>query len=299
MRLIQITHLKNWADSVAAESRFPRMLKELVGAVIRPESLLHLHMPSDDASRTHGFDGEVICREGNRFVPEGISVWEISTEKKIKDKANRDFRARSDGEDPYIKGAKWDRKKLTYVCATARPWRQKEKEQWIAERKAEDIWNDVAVIDGEVVQNWLELATAVSLSFLRELGIGPEEGLQSLDEAWEEWCNLSNPPITENLVLAGREHQAKEIIDLLAPPPSTFIVRTDSPRTAWGFALAAIREAASDDDLQNFRARTVVADDETVARQLVDRNNLIIVLKGTKAQVSGSVGWRVCNLIVP
>jgi hypothetical protein len=72
MRLIETTHLKNWAGSNPAKGRFPLLIKELICAVIQPDKL---RFPSGDAIWMPGFDGVLLCNEKNRFVPMGQSVW--------------------------------------------------------------------------------------------------------------------------------------------------------------------------------------------------------------------------------
>jgi hypothetical protein len=92
MRLIETTHLKTWAGSKSAESRFPHIVKALISAVIQPEKL---RMPSGDAVWVPGYDGVVVNSEKNRFVPIGLSVWEVGTDANIKRKADRDYGKRS------------------------------------------------------------------------------------------------------------------------------------------------------------------------------------------------------------
>ena len=65
MRLIETSHLKTWASSKPAESRFPYIVKALILGVVQPEKL---RMPSGDAVWAPGFDGVVMYNEENRFV---------------------------------------------------------------------------------------------------------------------------------------------------------------------------------------------------------------------------------------
>lgn len=294
MRLIETTHLKTWASSKAAESRFPHILKALICAVIQPEKL---RMPSGSAIWLPGYDGEITNNETNRFVPLGISVWEASTDSDVKGKADIDYKKRSyDQKKDQEIGI--DRQSTTFIFATPRIW--KNKQNWVAERKAEKIWLNVVVIDGLDIQDWLESAPAVNLQFAAEIGLAPEEGLQTHIDAWEEWSHYSDPPALEALVLNGREDQVKEFINRLVTPAGIFTVRGDSPREAWGFALAAIRQIPSEEDRQNIQSRLVVADSEYTAHRLGHLKNLIIILKQVKDQVSGFLSSHGnCHLIIP
>jgi hypothetical protein len=298
VRLIETSQLKTWAGSKPAESRFPYTVKALICAVIQPDKL---RLPSGDAVWLPGFDGVVVSGEENRFVPTGLSVWELGTNADYKDKANRDYEKRSQDkteEDEEGKVApEVDRTQTTFVFVTPLVWR--DKDDWVAERKAELIWKDIVVIDGVDLQDWLETAPAVSLQFAAELGIVPEAGLQTPDQAWEEWSYLTDPPSSEELVVADREEQEKELIGRLIAPPGTFTVRGDSPREAWGFVLAALRRIGSEEARASMKARTIVAYDEEVASRLRHLKNLIIVLKQVRGQVSGFLSSRGCHVIVP
>jgi hypothetical protein len=298
MRLIETTHLKTWAGSKLAESRFPYIVKALISAVIQPEKL---RMPFGDAVWVPGADGVVVNGEENRFVPIGLSVWELGTGARVKSKADGDYKKRSrdkakDGKERKAV-QKLDRPQTTFVFVTPRVW--KYKDDWVTERKAENIWKDVVVIDGVDLQDWLEAAPAVNLQFAAELGIVPEAGLQTPEQAWEEWSHLTDPPTSEELAVVGREDQEKEILGRLIAPPSTFTIRGDSPREAWGFTLAALRRIGSEEKRLSLYARTIIADNEKVASRLRNLNNLLIVLRQTHGPVSGFLSSRGCHVVVP
>jgi hypothetical protein len=290
MQLIETSHLESWAGSITARSRLPYLIRELIYAVIKPDKL---RIPIGDAVWLPGYDGVVANSEQNRFVPTGFSVWELGTSDRIKSKADEDYAKRSQDND---RNPGFNHKEVTFVFVTPRVWR--DKEEWIAERKAEDIWRDVMVIDGVDLQNWLEVAPAVNLQFAAELGRAPAEGLQIPEQAWQEWSMRTDPPCSEEIVIAGRQDQERELIGYLLNPPSVFTVRGHSPSEAWGFVLAVLRGVDEERRL-GLHARTIVADNEDVAGRLSHLSNLIIVLKQTKSQVSGSLSTGGCHVIIP
>jgi hypothetical protein len=296
MHLIETSHLKSWSDSRSAQSQLPYYVKRLISAVIQPEKL---RIPSGDAVWLPGLDGEVMNSETNRFVPKGQSVWEVGTQTRIKSKANKDYAKRTKDKGgkkeesrPIIK-----RSEKTFVFVTPRIW--KDKAKWVTERKAEKIWNDVVVIDGVDLQDWLEAAPVVMLQLAAEMHLVPEAGLYTLDQAWEDWSRLTNPPISEELVVTGREEQEKNLVGSLIDIPSTFTVRGDSPREALGFILAVLRKFNSKERNLSFDARIIVTEDETVGTQLQHYRNLIIVLKQTRSQVSGLLSSKGHHVIIP
>jgi hypothetical protein len=298
MRLIETTDLKNWAGSTSARSRLPHLVKALISAVIQPEQL---RFPSGDAVWVPGYDGVLVSREKNLFVPTGLSVWELGTDSDYKDKANRDYNKRSKDKIEDGKEGKtvWkpDRAATAFVFVTPFVW--KDKADWVAERKGEGIWRDVVVIDGVDLQEWPEAAESVTLQFAAELGLTPPEGLQTPDQAWADWSHCTYPPVSEELVTIGREEQEKELIRRLLAPPSVFTVRGDSPREAWGFVLASIRRVNSAEERQSLNDRTIVADNDQIAARLQHRRNLIILLKQARGQVSGYFSSQGCHVIVP
>jgi hypothetical protein len=235
MRLIETSQLKSWAGSRLAEDRFPYILKRLITAVLNPQKL---RIPSGDAVWVPGFDGIVVNNDENRFVPPGFSVWEAGTNSDYRRKADGDYEKRSkrrhdDIEGDAIEGI--DRSQITFVFVTPIVWSNKE--EWISERKKENIWKDVRVIDGVDLQDWLEEAPAVSLQLAAEMGYIPDSGLQTLDQAWEEWSYLTEPPLSEEVAIAGREEQEKELASQIFGAPRTLTIRGDSPREAWGLRL--------------------------------------------------------------
>lgn len=301
MRLIETTHLKTWASSKPAESRFPYIVKSLICAVIEPDKL---RMPSGDAVWVPGFDGVLLCAKENRFVPLGESVWELGTGSLPKKKANEDFAKRcrkpvhpSDGKKTRRSQVEVNRTEVTFVFVTPLVWVGKE--VWVSERKKEGLWKDVVVIDGVDLQEWFEGAPAVNLQFAAELGLVPEQGLLTPDQAWEEWSQRTDPAASEELVVAGRGEQEKQFFGYLVASPSTFTVRGDSPQEAWGFALAALRKIESEEQRISLYSRVIVADNDEVAGRLRHLRNLIVILKRADNQVSGYLSSKGCHLVVP
>ena len=84
MRLIETNNLVEWAGSYSAKGQFPLLMKKLICAVIEPAKV---RMPSGAAVWLPGFDGVVANDQENRFVPVGLSVWELGTGSDIEEKA--------------------------------------------------------------------------------------------------------------------------------------------------------------------------------------------------------------------
>ena len=69
--------LRRWAGSAGSAEALPRLVRSLI-AETEP-SAEWIDMPAGTAVASSGWDGVVRCAHGNRFVPAGLSVWELST----------------------------------------------------------------------------------------------------------------------------------------------------------------------------------------------------------------------------
>jgi hypothetical protein len=62
--------------------------------------LTALNFPAGEQVQRPGFDGVVEARQGNEFVPAGISRWEMGVDKEVKAKADSDFEKRTTAVPP-------------------------------------------------------------------------------------------------------------------------------------------------------------------------------------------------------
>lgn len=64
--------LRGWD---AAERELPRLVRRLIAETV---PAAEVRMPAGTGVAQPGWDGIVRCSEGDRFVPDGLSVWELS-----------------------------------------------------------------------------------------------------------------------------------------------------------------------------------------------------------------------------
>ena len=91
-----------------------------------------------------------------------------------------------------------------YIFFTPQHWPQKE--VWATERRAEGVWRDVRVIDGDTLVNWLELYPGVAEWLAVRINRRPE-GLRSLGQVWSEWSLPTIPALSQDLIIAERDDQ--------------------------------------------------------------------------------------------
>ncbi len=288
MRLINTTDLESWACRRDADGDLPRLIKDLIRATV-PE-IRSLRFPSEDAISMPGFDGFLVLNgEGNEYVPEGSSVWEMGTGKNPKSKANNDYEKRTESTSR-------NKKDITFVFVTPRRWGKHK--VWVEEKKSENIWKDVRVIDAVNLEDWLELAPSVALGFASDLGIVPPAGVFLLQDEWKDIRNRSKPPISEALATVGRAKQEEELINRLTSSPQPIIVQGDSPQEAVAFSISSLLRVKDEELKKKLLSRTLVLSDETTARRLTGSKPLIILLKDDDAS-SAALATDGHHVIIP
>ena len=140
-----------WADNPDAQHKLPELARRLVLATVPMPSVLN--MPSGSSVSRPGWDGLLVVKEGNVWVPAYASAWEFSREGNPKSKA-----------DP--KGV--DTPTTTFVFLTPRKWDRKL--AWANERREKGPWSDVQTLDADDLVAWLGQAPAVAHWFARLMG---------------------------------------------------------------------------------------------------------------------------------
>lgn len=290
MRLIETRDLERWADSLASRDGLPELVKNLIWATVPPTKV---RFPSGESIWMPGMDGEVTNDASeDGFVPIGLSVWEVGTDKKIIGKADKDYNKRKNQESK--DGI--SRSETTFVFVTPRCWKNKSK--WVNEKKTEGIWKDVIAFDGDNLADWLEKAPAVQIRFAEKMSIIRPNSIQLPEEAWEEWRQTFEKPLSEELVVAGRESKKEELLKGLIGDPNIFIVESDSPQESLGFVLACLNKIVSEETKEYLSAKTIVA----TSFELSDYKNIkdsILLFKYIKGTPSGHALQRGNHIIIP
>ena len=87
--------IEQWADKPDAPHKLPELVRRLILASVPMPSLLH--MPSGSSVWRRGWDGLLVVENGNAWVPDGASAWELSCQKEPKRKATQDYGKRAPG----------------------------------------------------------------------------------------------------------------------------------------------------------------------------------------------------------
>ena len=193
--------LLHWASTPDATGDLPRLIRSLI-AETAPD-VERIHMPVGSGVSGAGWDGIVECTNENRFVPSGLSVWELSTAQ-----ANTQSKAARDYEKRVRSIPSEDRANMTYVAVICAPWVKAP--GFATDKSRQREFKKVHALNVDGLESWLECAPATTV-WLRERMDHPIAGLTSLSTWWRTWLDSTRIPLDANVVLAGRGDQAKQL----------------------------------------------------------------------------------------
>lgn len=257
--MITRDQLASWADTPESKANFPYLISRLIRATTAKDTKVDITWGS--ATYIEGWDGIVNSKEEARYIPEGISLWELGTGQDPKKKADADYEKRTKDPRGYTP------QDATFVFVTPRAWTKKE--EWVSQKKEEKKWKDVIVYDGISLEQWLDEAPAVSRWFASQgyAGVCSSDGIMTADECWEEWSCSEQLQLQPACVLAGREVAREELIKRLEGNPSTIGVRASTKGEAIAFILATMKP--SDSEVSGrFFSTTLIVDQEDRFRSI-------------------------------
>lgn len=87
LKLVKALDLQHRADTKESEALMPELMRRLVHASLK--DITYVSFPNEDTVYLPGFDGVLEVSQSNPYVPTGLSVFEIGTNKSQKTKADR------------------------------------------------------------------------------------------------------------------------------------------------------------------------------------------------------------------
>ncbi|AEG04215.1 hypothetical protein [Sinorhizobium meliloti] len=259
MKWITATELQHWAATLSARDTFPELIADLIRATAK--EIQAFRFPSGNKAQVRGFDGWLLATGVPPYVPDGLSVWEFGASGANAAKAFKDFTKRT-GEVSSEK-----QKETTLVLASPYTWDdpQNKLPDWLDDCKKSSDWKEILYIDGVQIEDWLQLCPGVSARYAAEMQLRPVEGVQSSDEFWEEYACRFKIPLTEDVLLCGREAQANDLLQGLIQGHGPIQFAADAPDEVIAFAIAAVRKAEWDTRLF-LESRILVLDTQHAAR---------------------------------
>ena len=226
--LVSATDIEWWANRRDAQEVLPQLIRRLIYATV--PRIVQLEFRGDEGIQLGGWDGILKVELGHAFVPCGVSVWELSSEKAIKGKADDEYKKRTAnplGITP---------SEASFVFVTTRRWAKKS--QWAMDRQREGVWRDVRAFDADDLETWLEMAPAVHVWFSMHLGKRPH-GATDAETYWRDWAGATRPAMSPDLVLAGRQTVLDHIHRWIEDPAQTLTLKAETQAEAIAVFVAA------------------------------------------------------------
>jgi transcriptional regulator with XRE-family HTH domain len=282
VRWVSAEDLSDWANRTDGAVSLPTLLALLIRAT--HGTAVRLRFPADEGVRHPGWDGQTDADVASEYVPRGVAGWEIGAQRSgVPQKAADDYRKRTDEPAPI------DLATAAFIFVTPRHWPKKD--QWARARMAEGPWREVRVYDADDLVHWIEQTPAVGLWLATRLDKRPP-GIRELDEVWEEWSRATQWPLTEDLVLSGRDQDAAEVLRWLRSEPSVLSLQAATTDEIVAFFHATLSELP-DDLSKAYRARCLVATSAAAARALANAPApLILLLTEPEPGLAGALAGR-------
>lgn len=250
--------LRIWADAVESRTEFPRLIRHLI--LETTPGIVALGMPAGEGVSGSGWDGSVRSTGSNAWVPQGLSLWELSVEKGVGAKAEADFGKRQTTPDGSpVRDA-------TYVAGSLRRWAKRG--DFGRDHSAEGKWRAVKAYGLDDIESWLETAPVTWAWISERLGLSPY-GMRSAEAWWDAWSSQTDPAVAAGLVLGGRTAQQGDLRRRLATGGAITTIAGGGLDEVRAFVAAVGVHADSEDDSQ-LLTRMVFVNEISAWRSLLD-----------------------------
>jgi hypothetical protein len=275
--LVDATDLDGWSFRRDAQEELPGVIRRLVFATTDRQGTVEFR--SGEGVQLPGLDGFTNFDTRTSFVPAGPTLWEVGTSEDVGDKAQSDYRTRTNNP------GELNPTDTTFIFVTSRRWR--EKADWVKRRRAEKKWRDVQAYDADDLATWLELAPGVHRWLSRRIGKGPG-GAVDLATYAADWYEATKPALTPEFLRAGRDEAAKQVKEWLGSGGAVLTLKAETrPETAVFFH--AVLQELPESDRERNELRTVVCETEAAWQQLsVSRDPLILIPLVLPSSVAGA-----------
>jgi hypothetical protein len=291
MRLIQSTHLVQWADQKDAELFLPLLIRKLV--IASCNKFPDFTMPAIDSIYKPGVDGRCLATEGGLYVPQGISFWEFGRGEDFKGKYRRDFDKRA------LEIAYNEKQEAAFIFVTLRRWVKEplKDNQAKADEVASD-WKSVRIIDADDLESWLEQCPQVAAWLSMHLKIATAS-VEATDHYWSRIAVLENREISPEFVLAGRQVQKDEIIAFINNGSGRQEVQGTSRDETIAFIIAAYI-SQGEEQLERFFARSIIINDVTTLKEIcANQRGLIIIYDSGDDKAIDNIKFQDNKILYP
>lgn len=289
---ISAQQLEDFAAKEPAKGLLPWLVRRLIQA--SADGVGDVRFPSGESTFRPGADGLLQAMGSPPYVPAGVSLWELSTEKHPHKKAKRDIekRSKSDARDAYLDHKRAD---ITYVALSLRRWhgeRGQDRDQFEGHYRGLGIWKDVKIIDADDLENWLDRSPSVRAWLARKMQIVSGD-MKDLEAYWDDYSQGVTPAMSEKLLLLNRREKAEALVRA-ALDGGVIRVKADSPSEAAAFVAAAIQSLPSEDPRRSaLLAKVVVITKPEADAYLTDTSQkLLVITMGRATEIANRLAAR-------
>lgn len=266
MPRIEIRHLEDFAERPVGKAYLGELVRRLVYATTAKRQP-NLHFLAGESNGYAGWDGWVeVTYEENGVVRRHRSLWELSADKKFESKFLRDFQSAKTKLLPHG----WTKDEVIYVGLTLRSVTPKALDKIKAKFSSTERqkWAGVVLLAADDLVQWIEKNPTVEDWATDEFQIGVGRFGRSLNYWYSSWTKQTTPPVTEQLLTAGRDiSKLSSIFRVDAEPVST--IQCDSTEEAIALIYCAV-QTLPESDAQLVLASSLVVTDQGNADKLAD-----------------------------
>ncbi len=285
--LVDAEDLIRWADSFNVRADLPRLIRRLI--METGHDVVSLGFRAGAGVSIGGWDGTVRSAKPTPHIPDGLSVWEVSANQKVKQKADKDYVNRDS-----VPGSATPTE-CTYVGVNIRRWGSRD--EWEAARNAEGKWREVRFYDVDKIETWLEGAPVTHAWISEHLGLTPF-GLRAAEKWFETWAAATDPILPYSLVLAGRDKVADQLGERLAEPPQLITVRGSS-RDEVLAVVASVGGRLAESDGGALLSRIAFVDQVEAWRRLESHPTPLVLVPLRDTVATEATGASRHDVIVP
>jgi transcriptional regulator, XRE family len=198
--LITAVELNQWADRAHAKQVFPELMRRLLA---NTPGVTNIDIRSHEGTAAPGWDG-IATSKGSSFLPQGELRFEFGTNKNPKSKAQKDYSKRR--ENPR-------NNEHTFIFATPRNWPGGQ--SWQEERKSDNHFADVKVIDAYTLEAWLKETPSIHYWISERLGRSPQM-VSTLENWWNSLEGKLEEKIPSEFFSSGRLRECNQLLNYLS-----------------------------------------------------------------------------------
>ncbi|MBE4202634.1 hypothetical protein HJ090_10895 [Vibrio parahaemolyticus] len=217
-------------NKIEMQELLPNIVKKLILASCKVECI---NIPTGDMVSVGGWDGIVSVKDGNKYVPKGVSGWEFGTNKDVKSKADDDYNKRTKKPLTLISS------ETTYVSVTSRLWSKCS--DWVNEKNKDKKWKQVIAINAETLEDWLHDCPAVHRWLSEKLGKRCND-VYDIEQEWESYLSKTKVRLNTAFFLNERECESDTLIKFIKNNNSEVIrIKGESKLYSLGFVMGTLK----------------------------------------------------------